>query len=270
MGPYRGWEGGDGMGLERRQRMMDTFLLRKQLTTRELCGMFGVSVEVIRRDLSVLERAGFLRRVYGGAVLNEAKKMPDAMAPWSDRQVLHLREKQAVARAAVRLIPDHSTIALDDGTTMMELARMLGVCKDLTIITNCLRTAHEISQHSNHTIYLVGGSVKKDELITSGFLANEFLAHFSRIDLAIISADGFTIADGPTDHVLEMAMIKQIMVEKANRTFCVFDHSKFDVAGTYRSAAVRDIDTFIVDSGTRPEDLRALRAAARSVVVAEL
>ena len=35
------------------------------------------------------------------------------------------------------------------------------------------------------------GAVKKDDMITTGFLANDFLKHFSHIDVSVLSADGF-------------------------------------------------------------------------------
>ena len=38
---------------------------------------------------------------------------------------------------------------------------------------------------------IYGGAVKKDDMITTGFLANDFLKHFFHIDVPVLSADGF-------------------------------------------------------------------------------
>lgn len=43
------------------------------------------------------------------------------------------------------------------------------------------------------------GAVKKDDMITTGFLANDFLKHFSHIDVTVLSADGFNGNIGVVD-----------------------------------------------------------------------
>ena len=53
---------------ERQQAIADLVAQRGRLSVTTLAEEFGVTTETVRRDLSVLERAGLLRRVHGGAV----------------------------------------------------------------------------------------------------------------------------------------------------------------------------------------------------------
>ena len=255
---------------DRRQQMMEYFLSHTKATTQEVSDYFNISIETVRRDFSGLEKEGFLKRVHGGAILNRNNRMPAAMAAWNVRMADHLREKQAIAHEALKYIPDGSTIALDSGTTMQIFAEQLAERKELTVITNCMHVANVISMHTPHAVYMIGGLVKRDELITTGYLADDFLRHFSRVDLAIIATDGFDAKLGPTDHSAETSMIKRSFIQKANKTLCLIDHSKFSINALFTTLSNEEqLDLCITDSLIQPEELERLRSFSRQVVVVD-
>ena len=53
---------------ERQQAIADLVAQRGRLSVNELAESFQVTTETVRRDLSLLERAGLVRRVHGGTV----------------------------------------------------------------------------------------------------------------------------------------------------------------------------------------------------------
>ena len=59
--------------------MKQEFLKKRQISNKELCETFSISIETVRRDLSLLEQEGVIRRVYGGAVLADDNIMPEVM-----------------------------------------------------------------------------------------------------------------------------------------------------------------------------------------------
>src|SRR5260370_41058634 len=94
---------------------------------------FGVTMETIRRDLTVLERAGTLRRVHGGAIPVERLGFEPALAA---RDAVMTSEKERIAKAALAEVPDEGVILLDAGSTTTRLADVLPTDRDLTVVVN--------------------------------------------------------------------------------------------------------------------------------------
>ena len=87
------------MKYDRHWQMKQQFLQKKQISNKELCEMFSISIETVRRDLNILEKEGVIRRVYGGAVLADDNIMPESMQAWNVREAHNLPQKQAMAQA---------------------------------------------------------------------------------------------------------------------------------------------------------------------------
>lgn len=257
------------MKYDRHWKMKQLFLQKKSLTNKELCDAFSISVETVRRDLAFLEKEGVIRRVYGGAILTYDNIMPESMQEWNTRVTQHLRQKQQIAAELLHCIPDNSTIALDSGTSILEVAKLLHQKKNLSILTNSIHIAVELSSNTGHMVYFIGGMIKKNEMITAGFLSLDFLEYFSHIDLAIVSADGFSVAKGISDHSVEMGTLKAAMVEKADRVFAVMDSSKFASTAFYRVCGIDKLNLVATDAGAPAQMLEALRSTGIEVLVAK-
>lgn len=257
------------MKRERQLQIRQLFLQKKQITIKELCELFHISLETARRDLNALEEDGFVRRTYGGAVLVEMNNSQNLMPPWNDRLTQNLSEKRAIAREMLRWIPDHSTIALDSGTSIFELAKLLSEKKDLTILVNDLRAAMELSSKTDHTLYYIGGAVKKDDMITTGFLATDFLEHFSHIDITIVSTDGFDVNTGLTDHNVEMGTLKAAMIQKSRKVFAGVDHSKFSTNALYKVCGIDRVSMVISGKKAPPAAIELLQKMGISTVLVD-
>lgn len=257
------------MKYDRHLRMKQLFLQNKKMTNKELCEIFSISIETVRRDLHLLEKEGVIRRIYGGAVLADDNIMPESMQVWNTRVTRNLQQKQAIAQELVKRIPDNCTIALDSGTSLLELAKLLGAKENLSILTNSFHIAAELSANTSHMVYFVGGAIKRGELITTGFLANDFLSYFSHIDLAIVSADGFKVSEGISDHSVEMGTLKRSMIEKADKVYADIDSSKFSDGAFYKVCSSAKMDLLVTDIGAPQKALDELRAMGVEVCVVE-
>lgn len=257
------------MKTDRLHQMKDYFLSNKTVTNQELCDVFNISIETVRRDLSVLEGEGIIRRVYGGAKLAYDNSMPEALLSWAVRMKEHHDEKVAIAQEMIKRIPNNATIALDSGTTIFEVAKLLSQKQNLTIITNCIHQAVEISQSTDHLLYFIGGAIKKDELITTGFLASDFLRNFSQIDMAIICSDGIDAESGVTEYSVEMGQLKQQMIQMAKKTYYLGDYNTFGAKALFRCCPLEDIDTIITDDKLSHEYIAAIRKRNIELVLAK-
>jgi len=237
------------MKYDRLQEIRRLLLRNKKVVTAELCTQFSVSQETVRRDLGVLEREGILQKVYGGAVLLGGGDSPHSTPGRDTRSFVCDEEKRRIAERAVDLIPDNAIIALDRGTTIFRLAQLLSRRKGLTVLTNSLDIAVEVTRRTTHLVYCIGGAVKRTEMITTGFLADDFLNRFSSIDMAIFSADGVSPAGGISDYSVEMGTIKQKILAKSERCICLADHTKYGVDTFYKVCDLHQFDTFIMDDG---------------------
>ena len=118
---------------ERQQHIVDRARREGRVDVAELSAELAVTGETIRRDLSVLERHGLLRRVHGGAIPVERLGFEPALAA---RDTLLTAEKDRIAKAALAEVPDEGSIILDAGSTTARLAEILPVDRQLTVLTN--------------------------------------------------------------------------------------------------------------------------------------
>lgn len=258
------------MKYDRIWQIKKMLLENKKVSNAELCKVFDISIETVRRDLNVLEREGIIKKVYGGAILLDNNSTPNAMQDWNVRFVENAPAKAAMAKEVVRLLPDNCTIGMDSGTSVWEVARLLSQRKNLTILTNSLHTAVELGSNTTHLVYCIGGAIKNSELITTGLLAMDYLDYFSRINIAVVSADGFNVDEGLTDYSVEMGTLKKLMIEKASRVIAVVDHSKFNTEALYLTCATDGIDVLVTDSETPKELVTKLKSRGIEVIVAQV
>src|SRR5918992_4907775 len=92
-----------------------------------------VTQETVRRDLTVLERRGLVKRVHGGAIPVERLDYEPRLAT---RREQHAEEKQRIAQAALAEVPAEGAVLLDSGSTPEALARLITSDRELTVVTN--------------------------------------------------------------------------------------------------------------------------------------
>lgn len=230
------------------QEMKKLFLNKKQLLNKDLCDIFGVSIETVRRDLNTLEQEGLIQKIYGGARLVENTSIPATIEAWDTRLKKNELFKKSIAERVATLIPDGCTVFLDTGTSVFEVLPLLQEKKNLTVLTNSLRIATELGLCDSFSVYNIGGLVKRETLTSIGLFAKEFLASFYRIDFAILSCDGFVPELGTTEYSSEIAEFKQLVIDKTAHVIALADHSKFGIRGSCVCCPVEKIGTLVTDS----------------------
>src|ERR1035437_1256762 len=150
---------------ERQQHILDRARAAGRVEVNTLAEALDVTPETVRRDLTILERYGVLRRVHGGAIPVERLGFEPGVETRAERFVA---EKERIAKAALEHLPDEGTVLLDAGTTTMRLAERLPHDHELTIVTNSLGIATQVAQHPNLNLYMLGGRVRGRTLAAVG------------------------------------------------------------------------------------------------------
>src|SRR5215467_4834154 len=108
---------------EERQHRISEYLQQVEFASlEEISKQVGASVSTVRRDLTLLEAGGGLRRTHGGARVLTPRS--DEFA-FSTRDTHQLAEKEAIGRACAELIQPNRTVIIDAGTTVYHVARYL-------------------------------------------------------------------------------------------------------------------------------------------------
>ena len=242
---------------ERRRRILELLAKQERATVEELAGRFHVSTVTIRGDLDALAEAGSLVRSHGGA-LNRLEQ-PDA--PIAVKETLHHGEKVRIGHAAAQLIRQDETIILDSGTTTAEIARQLKFLKlkSLTVITNALNIAMELSNLPHIRVIMIGGMLRQMSYSTVGPHAEQILRALNA-DRLFLGVDGLDPAIGLTTPDVLEAQLNALMIRVSREVIVVADSSKVLRRSLSVIASVNDVHRIITDDNVDPQIVAALRA----------
>ena len=224
------------LGIERRQLIMDKIQQEKKVYVSELSQLFSVTEETVRRDLEKLEGENFLRRSYGGAVLNEQKASEDLS--FLKRSTINSEDKEYIARKARELISDGDTIMVDSSTTCLALLQQLKEHKNITIITNSIRLAYDFAA-APFRIISTGGNLRPNSLALTGAATCSALERYCA-DIALISCKGLHQQFGVMESNEDESVVKQVMLKQAKKSLLLLDHS-------IKTCDLQDIDTLVTD-----------------------
>jgi DeoR family fructose operon transcriptional repressor len=225
---------------------------------------FGVTPETVRRDLSILQRYGVLRRVHGGAVPVERLGFEPGL---SARLVSQQDEKRRIAHAALAELPREGTILLDAGSTTAAFAELLPGDRDLTVVTNGLPIASMLATRPRLSVMVVGGRIRGRTLSTVDAWAMTALAGIY-VDVAFLGANGVSIEHGLTTPDQSEAVAKNAMIACARRRVLLVDHTKIGNDTFCRFGDLGDLDVLITDDGLDPQLAAELREAVPRLVSA--
>ncbi|MDX1400812.1 MAG: DeoR family transcriptional regulator [Kiloniellales bacterium] len=217
-----------------------------------LAQRFDVTAQTVRRDINELCDKALLQRYHGGAGLPSSVEN----IAYATRKVIFSEEKQRIARAVAREVPDHASLMINVGTTTEAVARALVGHTGLRVVTNNMNVAYTLAEKPDFEVIVTGGRLRNRDRAVVDQGSIEMIRSF-RVDIAIIGISGIDLDGTLLDFDRQEVHIAQSIMESARRVFLAADHSKFGREAMVRLGHISEIDALFTDRAP-PEDVAAL------------
>lgn len=242
------------VSMDRGELILQELLRNGEVSVDSLARRFSVSAATIRRDLTELERQGLLRRNHGGAVpvapmLYEAFRH---VSSFQEQEQECVAEKRQIGLMAAGLIADGEIIAIGAGTTTTQVARSIRHRKGITVLTNAVNIAMELSHLPEIKVFMTGGRLSGDWFALVGDTAQRNVGEMF-VDKAFIGVDGIHSEHGLTTNYPDQAAIHRTMMRQARQRIVVADHRKVGIIATSLIWPAADIHTLVTDKATPDE-----------------
>ncbi|MCU1716458.1 DeoR family transcriptional regulator [Pseudomonas sp. 5P_3.1_Bac2] len=225
----------------RQQQILELVHERGYVSIEEMAQLFVLTPQTIRRDINQLAELNLLRRYHGGAAYDSSIENT-AYATRADQM---RDEKQQIAEAVAKLIPDHASLFINIGTTTEAIARELLNHQGLKIITNNLHVAAQLSSKADFEVLLAGGTVRSDGGVV-GQAAADFIQQF-KVDYALVGISGIDEDGSLLDFDYQEVRVSQAIIANARQVILAADSSKFGRNAMVRLGSLSLIDCLVTD-----------------------
>lgn len=256
---------------QRQEAIMDLLIKERSVKTSTLCDLLSASRETIRRDLESMEGRRMLRRIHGGAMRLDPPQdsVAAAYTTFDQRKEEHSLDKEEVAIEAAKYISEGQAIALDSGTTSLELARVIKQrFHKLSVITNSLTIANELADAEGITLILTGGIYSPEEKACLSDMATLILSRIN-IDILFLTTCGISADRGITYQRVEDLIVQEKFMEASNETIVIADSSKLGINSLVRMCGIEQVSMIITDSHASADQIAALEETGTKIVIPE-
>jgi DeoR/GlpR family transcriptional regulator of sugar metabolism len=249
---------------ERREKILKLLIENNSVRVSTLCKLFNVSRETIRHDLFKLQEEGLIIKEHGSATLNRESILD---IDFAKRAREHVVQKRKIGIEAAKLIKDGETVIIDSGSTTPHIARNIRDMKNLTVITPSLKVTAELGGKEGITVIMPGGIFNPVGYSLYGPQTDEFFTKInaSKLFLAIHGAD---IERGLTEINIQVAHLKQIMLNSAREVILVADSSKFGRVEYAAVAPLERVNTIITDKDLDEKIVEEIRKLGINLILA--
>jgi DeoR family transcriptional regulator of aga operon len=257
---------------QRLNALLELVSERGNVSIAEIGEALDISAATARRDLSTLASQRLVTRTHGGAAaLGSGYELP-----LQYKIARQAEAKVAIARATAALVQVSDTVGVNGGTTTSEVARELGRSErfvrgdgddGVTIVTNALNIAYELSVRPHVKIVVTGGVSRRQSYELVGPMVTASLSEMA-LDVAVLGVDGLTARFGATTVHEGEADVSRQFASVAKKVVVVADSTKLGRSTFARIAPLSVVDVLVTDLPPEPELHRELEAAGVEVVVA--
>jgi DeoR family transcriptional regulator of aga operon len=257
----------DPSAAERRSLIAQKVLENGQVFVADLVREFQVTEPSIRRDLTLLEASGRLKRVYGGAIPLPGTTRTDS---FSEKMELHIKAKERIGKVAAGLIKPKDILLLDSGTTTLQVIRhvpsALRSSNLISLVTNSQPIAREVLTWPSPNLTILGGLYLPDYQATVG---PQTLSQLQELmaDKVFLGTDGLTLGSGATTANIFMAEVDRMMVERSRQVILVTDSSKIGRVGFIPVQPVSAFHMLITDTNAPPDIVQSIRDMGVEVIL---
>lgn len=250
---------------ERREKILALLNEEKRVMAKDLAEKFQVSIDSIRRDFSIMEEQGLLKKTHGGAIpsvkVRHAPPLPEK------RYSEGTPQGNAIAKLAVSYIRENDTVFIGSGSLSYVLLKHLPDQIPLTIVTNSMRVADVLKERQGVETYLIGGRVKPSGNITD-VLANEFIRQF-KFDISFVTGNGIS-EEGIFVATPEVGAFGRAVSAASRRRIGIATHHTLGNEGFAKAGRIEDLDLLVTDEDADPVTIQRIQALGIKVIVAQV
>lgn len=241
---------------ERQDAIVEQVNSMGSVLVKELSEKYKVTEDSIRKDLTLLEKKGLLKKTYGGAVRVRVNVHEFYV---SERKDKNLEEKRIIAQKAYSLIEDGDMIFLDISTSNLELAKLLiQNDSEVTIITNMIEIMLQYVPSQRTKMIFIGGCMSEDRDGFVGSLVNREIERY-RFDKAFLGVVGVDIEDNRVEtYYVEDGMTKSTVLKSSSEAYMMLESRKLEAQGNYMYASISDFKGIIIERELENNYLKAL------------
>lgn len=239
------------MSKERERSILEILVRQKRVSVKELAAALYISEPSVRRDLAQLEQQRLIKRVHGGAVLDETG-ISQLKIPFVIRELENTDEKVRIARRASQLVHDGDTVFLDASSSAYNLVPFLLSKNELTIITSGIKTMTALAEYGRRVL-CTGGDVMNTCLSLVGDTAVETVHHY-HADICFFSCRGISETGELSDISREENLVRQAMIARSRTAYLLCTRNKLGKQFYHRLCHASDLGGILSDAPL-PESL---------------
>lgn len=236
---------------EERQSIIINLLNEKGIIkVSDITDIINVTEMTIRRDLQELDDKGLLKRIHGGAQLNDS--IIETELSHNEKQTININAKIDIAKKISELINDGDSVFLGTGTTI-ELVYDYLKASYLKIVTNSIHVFNKFVNDQRYELILIGGSYRNRTGAFVGSITNDILSKI-KINKAFIGVNGIcnnTVSNYNEDE----GMIQSTVLNNSSERYIIADSTKLDKNDFYHFYNLDDTTAIITDSNISDENL---------------
>lgn len=208
---------------ERHNHILSEIAVKGAVKVAALAKALNTSESTIRRDITELDQAGKLKKVFGGAVAVE-RSVKTVAEHMESKANVRVKEKDSIARYAASLLSDHDFVFIDAGTTTEKMIEYIDN-STVTFVTNGITHGKKLSE-KGLKVYMTGGKLKPDTWSIVGIEAVSFLnkCNFTK---CFMGANGIDPQRGFTTPNMDEALLKAEAMKRSENVYILADGSKF-------------------------------------------
>lgn len=238
---------GDCMNKEREKIILEMLLKKKRVTVKELSHTLYISEPSVRRDLADLEKQNLIKRIHGGAVLEETLISKNKI-PFIIREYEQSSAKTIIAQKAADYVKDNDIVFLDASTSAFRVIPFLLSKDNITVVTNGVRALTSLAEFNINTIS-TGGRLVNSCLALVGDEAYKTIDSINA-NIAFFSCRGLSEDGYLTDISPEEDYVRQRMIKNAEHAYLLCATDKFGKKYYHNLCHKDDIDGIISEMYT--------------------
>lgn len=235
------------MNKEREKIILEMLLKKKRVTVKELSHTLYISEPSVRRDLADLEKQNLIKRIHGGAVLEETLISKNKI-PFIIREYEQSSAKTIIAQKASEYVKDNDIVFLDASTSAFRVIPFLLSKANITVVTNGVRALTSLAEFNINTIS-TGGRLVNSCLALVGDEAYKTIDSINA-NIAFFSCRGLSDDGYLTDISPEEDYVRQRMIKNAEHAYLLCATDKFGKKYYHNLCHKDDIDGIISEMYT--------------------